>query len=265
LTAVDWLGLERDGTRLACLDYGGDGPPVLLLHGLAGHAGEWTDTAAWLTRTHRVLALEQRGHGRSERRPTDVSRAAFVADAAAAIERLAGGRAAVIGQSLGGHTAFLLAARHPELVGALAVAEASPAGGDPGLPIRVGKALSDWPVPFASREAAIEFFGNAAWADGLEDGRPRFDVDVMMGALAEVAVRSYWDEWAAIRCPTLVVRGQNGDVAPETVAEMRERLPAARFVTIAGAGHDLHLDRPGAFRAAVERFLTTRPASGSRR
>ena len=64
----------------------GEGPGVLLLHGLAGTAVEWEETAAWLSATHRVVALDQRGHGRSERRPADVSREAFVADAIAAIE-----------------------------------------------------------------------------------------------------------------------------------------------------------------------------------
>src|SRR6266511_2165482 len=99
-----WLKLEREGVSLACLDFGGDGPPVLLLHGLAGHAAEWAETAGWLTAYHRVLALEQRGHGRSDRAPTDVSRAAYVIDAVAVIEALALQPVILIGESLGGHT-----------------------------------------------------------------------------------------------------------------------------------------------------------------
>jgi pimeloyl-ACP methyl ester carboxylesterase len=73
--------LMREGVRLAGLDWGGDGPPALLLHGLAGYAGEWADTARWLTARCRVVALDARGHGDSERAPDDVSRAAHVADA----------------------------------------------------------------------------------------------------------------------------------------------------------------------------------------
>lgn len=64
-----WSYIQRDGTRLALTDFGGSGPPVLLLHGLAGHAEEWSETASWLTGDHRVFALDLRGHGRSERRP----------------------------------------------------------------------------------------------------------------------------------------------------------------------------------------------------
>ena len=108
-----WIPVTGRDARLEALDFGGEGPSVLLLHGLAGTAREWEETAAWLSETHRVVALDQRGHGRSERRPADVSREAFVADAVAAIEELALAPAVLIGQSLGGHTAFLSPRRGP--------------------------------------------------------------------------------------------------------------------------------------------------------
>jgi pimeloyl-ACP methyl ester carboxylesterase len=69
---MDELRLEHQGVSLSALDFGGAGPAVVLLHGLAGYAGEWTDTASWLREGHRVLALDQRGHGGangSRRRP----------------------------------------------------------------------------------------------------------------------------------------------------------------------------------------------------
>ena len=100
----------RGDVRLAGLDFGGEGPAAVLLHGLAGYAGEWAATARWLTGRCRVVALDARGHGRSERRPADVSRAAHVGDGAFAIESLGLGPAIVVGQSLGGQTALLLAA-----------------------------------------------------------------------------------------------------------------------------------------------------------
>lgn len=115
-----------------------------------------TETASWLCATNRVLAADQRGHGESERRPVDLSRQAFVDDAAMWIRELAGSRAVVIGQSLGGHTAFLLAAEHPDLVRALVVAEASPAA-DPQAQGIVGGWLRSWPVPFPSRHASLAF------------------------------------------------------------------------------------------------------------
>lgn len=118
---ASWRCMERDGVRLACLDFGGAGTPVLLLHGLAGHAGEWAETAQWLTRRARVLALDTRGHGRSERNPSDVSRAAHIHDVAFVVERLGLGPVVLVGQSLGGQTALLVAAAQPDLVRALVV------------------------------------------------------------------------------------------------------------------------------------------------
>jgi pimeloyl-ACP methyl ester carboxylesterase len=170
--------LERDGVRLAGLDFGGDGAPVVLLHGLAGHAGEWAGTAGWLRERARVVALDARGHGGSERFPPDVSRAAHVADAAFAVERLGLARAVVVGQSLGGLTALLLAASRPDLVRGLVVVEAGPGGGaDAGAReadlADLETSLRRWPVPFVSRAAAVAFFGGPspaaeAWAGGLE-------------------------------------------------------------------------------------------------
>jgi pimeloyl-ACP methyl ester carboxylesterase len=263
-----WLHLERDGVRLACFDFGGEGQPALLLHGLAGHAGEWSETAEWLRDRHRVLALDQRGHGRSERLPLDVSRAAYVDDAVAIIEQLGLGPVVLIGQSLGGHAAFLTAARRPDLVRALIVVEASPnTGGDEPV-AEVAGALGAWPVPFPSRQAALEFFGGPslraeAWTNGLEerDGGwwPRFDLGVMVRALREGTHRSYWAEWERIRCSTLVVRGERGILGPDDARAMVARLPGARLAEIAGAGHDLHVDQPGRWRAALLRFLAELP------
>lgn len=230
---VSQLLLERDGVRLAGLDFGGTGPCVLLLHGLAGHAGEWAETAGWLTERCRVLALDGRGHGRSERFPLDVSRAAHVADAVFAVERLRLGPVVLIGQSLGGHAALLVAAERPDLVRGLVVADASPAEGDETAVAEVDEALRRWPVPFASREAAVEFFGGPslsaeAWADGLEhrDGGwwPRFDVDVILRTLWEAVSQCYWGEWESIGCPTLVVRAGYGMIPAADAQSMTKRL-----------------------------------------
>jgi pimeloyl-ACP methyl ester carboxylesterase len=261
------LRFERDGVRLAGVDFGGDGPPALLLHGLAGYAGEWASTAEWLTKRCRVVALDARGHGASERFPADVSRAAHVADAAFAIDELALGPVVVVGQSLGGQAAILLAAQCPDLVRRLVLADAGPGGGGDERAVEANladlrSALERWPVPFASREAAVEFFGGPspsaeAWVDGLEhrDGgwRPRFDVDVMVRTLREASGRAYWEEWERIACPVLVVRA--GDASHLSAADARAMAARAQVVELAGAGHDLHLERPAEWRDALSVFL----------
>ncbi|HYM63701.1 MAG TPA: alpha/beta hydrolase [Gaiellaceae bacterium] len=262
-----WFEFTGSGECLACRDFGGHGSPVLLLHGLAGHAGEWAETASWLTWRARVYALDQRGHGRSERRPGDVSRASHVADVIALVESVGSPGAILIGQSLGGQTALLTAARRPDLVKGLVVAEATAGEPTPEVSAEVRALLEAWPVPFPSRGAALDFFGGEglaahAWADGLEEGpdglRPRFDIDVLVSILEAAETRSYWDEWASIRCPTLVVRGEHGTLRADEASRMTDS-SNSRLVEIPGSGHDVHLEDPGAWRAAIEGFLDARP------
>ncbi len=258
--------IEREGVRLAYREFAGVGSPVLLLHGLAGHAGEWSQTAEWLSEHHRVVAFDARGHGQSERVPRDVSRAAHIADAAYVIERLDLRPCTVIGQSMGGLTALLLAAAHPALVRWLIVAEAMPSAPDEASVKDVERSLTRWPVPFQSRAAAVEFFGGTsaaaeAWVDGLErrDGGwwPQFDLPVMIRTLREAAPASYWQEWERIHCPTLIVRASNGTLTTSDAQRMVERLPGSRLAEIAEAGHDVHLDRPSGWRHAIEEFLAS--------
>ncbi|MFF8293572.1 alpha/beta fold hydrolase [Streptomyces sp. NPDC016309] len=253
----------RDGVRISCRDWGGAGPSVVLLHGLAGHAGEWDAIARHLRTRHRVVAVDQRGHGASERHPHDRSRAAYVADVVAVLEQLGLRQPALIGQSLGGHTAMLAAAAHPDLVCALVLVEAGPGGPSPEVPAEIGRWLDSWPTPFPSRNAAAAFFGGGpvgeGWAAGLEerDGGwwPRFDRDVMVDSLTENAHRSYWDEWASITCPTLAVLGQSGLIAPAECGRMFQHRPETVAMSVPGTGHDLHLERPDILVEALERFL----------
>lgn len=256
--------MTRDGTDLAVLDYGGTGPPVVLLHGLAGHAGEWVDTADLITDRFRVIAADMRGHGQSERFPSDLSPQARGDDAAFIIEQLGLDPVTVVGHSLGGQTALMVAAHRPDLVADLVLVEAGP-GRDDEVSVRetVGY-LSSWPVPFASRRDAEKFLGGsplraARWADGLEsrdDGlRPRFDVEVLDRTLREAAGRDYWGEWEAVRCPILLVTAENGILSQEEIAEMAARNPNARSLEIPAAGHDLHLEDLNAWNRALSAFL----------
>ncbi|WP_406369839.1 alpha/beta fold hydrolase [Streptomyces sp. NBC_01550] len=106
----------------------------MLLHGLAGHEGEWDRTARRLSPRHRVIALDQRGHGAGERHPQDVYRDASVTDVIALPDQLALRCAVLVGQSLGGHTAMLTAAARPEQVRALVPVEAGPGSPNPNAP-----------------------------------------------------------------------------------------------------------------------------------
>ncbi|MGW2387773.1 alpha/beta fold hydrolase [Streptomyces sp. NPDC001658] len=225
-----------DGTRIAYRDRPPPHPhpaphPVLLLHGLAGHQGEFDDLASRLHAAgHRVVSYDARGHGASTLRPPTVTRAAHVQDAVTLIEELALAPVTLIGQSLGGHTAMLLASARPDLVSSLVLVEAGPAGSDPGLPSLI-----------------------AEWLDGWDSGTDR---DTMVACVAELATRDYWDEWSRVACPTLLIEGANGTMRPDEPSTMLARRPTGtRHVVVPGAAHDVHLDQPEALYGLITSFL----------
>jgi pimeloyl-ACP methyl ester carboxylesterase len=246
--------------HLSCL-VTGSGPPLVLLHGLAGSAAEMMAVSL---PGRRLIAPDQRGHGHSVRRPDDLSREAYVEDVARVITALAdGGPVALAGQSMGAHTAMLTAARHPDLVDRLVMLEGGVGGSVDDYPARLGQWFASWPVPFPTREAAVDFLGPGslatAWAAELEehpDGfRPRFDADIMEAAIRPVAETARWTEWQQVQAPTLIVRAAESRNPDEEIARMAELRPGTRVVTIPDSGHDAHLDQPEAWAKLLRDFL----------
>lgn len=262
--------IQRGEVRVAVTDRGGDGPVVILLHGLAGSSRELLPTADALIDSFNVLLVDQRGHGRSTRRPDDLSRQAFVDDVVAVIEQLSPAtKVALIGQSMGAHTAFLTAAARPDLVDRLVMLEGHVAGSDrPEDAKELGNHFASWPTSFADINEAREFLGEsalaAAWINDLEPGPyglcPRFDADIMQRAI-EAVHEPRWAEWEHLAVPTLAVFAEHGMFTAEQKDELIRRRPATARVDLPGASHDAHLD---AFDTWIEvlRSYLSRPVSG---
>lgn len=256
--------ITPDGTRIAHRTHHPASKPtatLLLLHGLAGHQGEWDTLAAQLSDDgHRVVTYDARGHGASTRTPATTTREAHVQDAVALIEDLELTPVTLLGQSLGGHTAMLLAASRPHLVKSLILIEAGPAGPTPGLPARIATWLDSWPTPFKSLEQAEAFLGHEAWTrtlDRRDDGwHPAWDRTTIIDTVAELATTAYWEEWSRITCPTLLIQGEHGTMRPDEPSEMLRLRPAATHLTrIPDAAHDVHLDQPDRLYEAIASFL----------
>lgn len=252
-------------------DVGGDGPVVVLLHGLAGSSRELLPTASAL-RGYRVLLVDQRGHGLSTRLPDDLSRDAFVSDLVAALEELVPGqRATLVGQSMGAHTAFLAAVARPDLVDGLVMLEGHVAGNDdPDAAAGLGRYFASWPVPFEGEASAREFLGDGATVDAwvadlqaTEDGLvPRFDPAVMQRTIEAVHVPR-WDEWEALQVPTLAIFGKRGMFSDADKDELIRRRPETSRVDLAGGSHDAHLDAFDEWIAVLRSWLSRSQASTS--
>lgn len=261
--------MQRDGVRISYHRNGSGEHAVVLLHGLAGHAGEWERSTAALAEQFTTLAVEQRGHGSSTRRPADTSREAFVEDVVAVIKHAGvSPPVTVVGQSMGAHTAFLAAARFPDLVGRLVMVEGSVGGGGSSAARRLHQELTSWPEHFDSYEQVRDFFGGdnprgRAWAQGYlrcADGWwPRFDRDVLEAVMGPVFATEHWRDWFRLRVPTMLVLAECSGIDSGRIDRMLGERPSTRCVVIPRGGHDLHLDQPDAWIEALRRFLATTP------
>ncbi|MER5390536.1 alpha/beta hydrolase [Saccharopolyspora sp. NPDC002686] len=236
----------------------GPGRPFLALHGAYGRSRTFLRLADTLGPRWRIIAVDQRCHGRSDR-SDDVSREAFVADAAAVVEQLGLAPAVVLGHSLGGINAYQLAARRPELVAAAVVVDV---GAE--LAVPDDHSLDDLPDRFPNLQSmrtaleplveAPEYFLESA----VEDDRGWF-FRWRAADISEIKrqVRgTWWPDWTDSSQPVLLLRGAD---SPVIGPELAERMTCSRanteLVSIAGAGHDAHLTHYPEFAAAVGDFL----------
>ncbi|MCT9821026.1 alpha/beta hydrolase [Microbacterium sp. W1N] len=253
-----------DGTTIAYAVRDGAHPAVVILHGLAGSSREFVPTAEALS-GRRVILIDQRGHGGSTRLPADTSRASFVSDVVRVIEAEGAAPVDLVGQSMGAHTAMLVASARPDLVRRLVLLEGNEGGGSAADHAALGDFFRSWEVPFATRAQAQASLGGgplaAAWAADLEerpDGfHPRFDADAMVATIRAVA-EPRWDEWERVTAPTLVVYADGGMF---TDAQKDAFVSRGRTVTrtdLSGASHDAHLDAFDQWIDALRDFLDVR-------
>lgn len=264
-TATTQYFRTPDGIRLAYLDLGGTGRPVLALHGAYGRGRSLLGLAGHLGPGYRLIALDQRGHGLSDH-PDDHGREAYIGDAAALVAHLGLGPVAVVGHSLGGITAYQLAAKRPELVSAVVVMDfpaeyRAPVGDDQLLAL---------PTHFPSMGAMLDAL---AFVDeprhftesAVEEPEGwRFLWRAEEVHAAKVAVRGdWWGDFTAVEQPLMVVRGGRSAVVPRRDAEeMVRRRPGTEVVTIDGH-HDFYLTHQAELGATVREFLDrTAPLAG---
>ncbi|WP_216217054.1 alpha/beta fold hydrolase [Amycolatopsis aidingensis] len=244
------------------VEFGGSGQPIVLLHGLMGRARTWWSVARWLTAYGRVLGLDARGHGRLRRRGSWRTEE-FAADVAELIGELEAGPAVVLGHSMGGLHAWVLAATRPELVRGIVIEDMAP--DQRGRTVEAWRGyFESWPVPFQSLAHVREFFGSTGdyFAECVLERPDGYhlmaDLDDLYQIAAEWGRRDYWSYVEGVSCPALVIEAGNTAMPAGQQAELAARIPGgARHLRVAGAGHVVHDDAPQEYRGAVEAFLST--------
>jgi pimeloyl-ACP methyl ester carboxylesterase len=220
----------RVGDVTLAYDVRGDGPPMVLLHGLGKRASDWDPVRIALAADHTTYAVDLRGHGGSDW-PGEYSHDLIEADVVALLDSLGLTKVVLLGHSMGGSVGFRIAAHRPDLVARLVVEDVIP-------PFPRTRLVPERP------ERELEF----DWA--------------AVPALMEEASThdaTAWEELGLISAPTLVVSGGTASHLPDDrIAEVVHRIPECDLVTIE-AGHHVHEKAPPAFAEAVLRWLRARP------
>jgi pimeloyl-ACP methyl ester carboxylesterase len=245
---------DSDGVRIAYIDEG-EGEPILLIHGFASKvAANWRD-AHWVrtltAAPRRVIALDNRGHGRSEKlyEPNRYGAPAMAEDARRLLDHLGVGRADVMGYSMGARIAVFLALAHPERVRSLILAGA-------GINLVRGM-VGTGPVARALEAPRIEDVTNdTARSFRAFAEQTGSDLKALAACLRGPREKITPEDLARIAVPTLVATGSE-DVIAGSGRELVNLIPGAQLLDIAGRDHmkavgDTH------FKQGVLDFLTRR-------
>lgn len=255
--AVGWGMLET-----YTFGHAGDAPPVVIVHGLFGSARNWGVIAKRLAQTRFVVSVDMRNHGMSGwAAPHDYP--AMAQDLASVIKHF-GGPADVIGHSMGGKAAMMLALTAPKAVRRLVVADIAP--------VKYGHTQQGMIDAMRSVDlSAVETRGDAdrQLSGVLDDAGVRafllqsLDVKAKKWRLnldqleADMAAILGWPDAAgSFEGPVLMLSGAASDyVLPSHRPVIKDYFPKARFAKLPGAGHWLHADKPREFEAACAAFL----------
>lgn len=245
---------------------GGEGAPLLLLHGLGSGAADWLLQMPEFSAHFRVIAPDLRGHGHSDKPPGPYSIAEMAADVAELQEALGASPAHVLGLSMGGMVALQLAADYPAIVYSLVIANSVPALAPRNVserlrlwqrlalartlgPARSGRFLSRRLFPKPEQEAYRQLIAER-WAEN--------DADAYLASMRACIDWSVVDRLGEIHCPVLVISGDEDYLPLDAKRELAERLPDGRLLLIADSRHATPIDQPEAFNRAVLDFLLPR-------
>lgn len=275
-TQDQWI--RSDGLALRFVEWGPrDAPAVVMLHGLRSYAHTWEPVALSLLPKWRVIALDQRGRGRSDWDPQqDYYTAAYVRDLAMLVDSLSLRRFVLLGHSMGGTNALVYASHHPDRVVALVIEDMGPgASTATGGSDRIKRELLETPSSFSGWGEAAAFWRKirpnisaAAIQSRVEhsmkqgeDGRIvwRYDAEGISHARLTATPQQLVDLWPHVdmlAVSTLLLRGAESDfLTAQTAQEMCRRNALIRWIDIPSSTHYVHDDNLPQFNAALHLFL----------
>ncbi|MCY1293274.1 3-oxoadipate enol-lactonase 2 [compost metagenome] len=253
---------ENDGCQLHYEDFG-HGMPVVLVHGLGSSTRDWEYQIPALAAHYRVIALDVRGHGRSDKPRERYSIAAFADDVAALIEHLGLIDVHLVGISMGGMIGFQLGVDRPELLRSLTIVNSGPEvkARSPGEYLELAKRwtlsrlLSLDSIAKALGRLLFPLPEQAELRRKIEERWPQNDKRAYLSALDAIIGWGVRGRLGRILCPTLVITADR-DYTPVARKEAYvKELPNARLVVIENSRHATPLDQPERFNTTLLDFL----------
>jgi pimeloyl-ACP methyl ester carboxylesterase len=246
----------RNGVRLAYEDSGSGGPPMLCVHGFGGSSAHFAAQVEHFRRKHRVVTIDRRGHGRSDKPEGPYSIPAIAEEVEWTSRELGLHKPVLVVHSMGA-IGIELAARYPDLLSALVVLDAP---FSPPPPVRQGfMQLLDGIRSPAWKDVIAATFDQLIFLPTDDRARRERIQSALLETPQHVLVSTwesflaYEPEAALAKCkvPLLYV----GGVMPCDEAKMRELVPGVAIGRSVGAGHFHQLEVPDQVNAMIERFL----------
>jgi pimeloyl-ACP methyl ester carboxylesterase len=275
---IDWRDhlhqIDVVGARTNYVEMG-EGPPLLLVHGLSGCWQNWLENIPHFARTHRVVALDLPGFGSSPMPPWELTIPAYGRFVRDFCERAGIGRCSIVGNSMGGFIVTEVAITEPERVDDLTLVSAAGitwarARREPAeMAARVGRAAAPLMLRFELSAIRRPRFRRQAFAGVFHDPNalrrellwenvvPAFQSPGYFDAMRNLVGYDIRHRLEEIGVPTLVVWGRNDRVVPVPAAlSYRERIgDNAQLVIFDECGHVPQMERPVRFNRLLEAFL----------
>ena len=247
----------------------GGATPLLIVHGLFGSGRNWGVIAKRLSDRGPVVAVDMRNHGDSFR--SDRHDYPAMAEDLAEVIAAEGAPMDVLGHSMGGKAAMVLALTRPELVGKLIVADIAPVGyghsqqqfidAMRAVDLDAVEKRSDAAAQLARHVADPTLQAFFTQSLDLREKRWKLNLDALEAEMPKIL--GFPQVEGQFGGPTLFLSGAESDyVTRDHRGPIRALFPRARFARISGAGHWLHAEKPREFEASVRAFLEAGQASG---
>lgn len=282
---IDWPAHQRwvelDGTPANVVELG-SGPPLLLVHGLAGRWQNWLETIPHFARERRVVAVDLPGFGASPMPRWEISIPGYARFLERLCDALAIDAAAVVGNSMGGYVAAELAIAAPQRVERLMLVSAA---GISAEHLRRDQVMTGARVVAALGTRVAARHASLARRPGLRRVALGFVVrhpdrlsaplahELMAGAgkpgflpaMEAILAHRISARLPQVACPTFVLWGEDDRVIPVRDARrFGELIPDARVLVLPDTGHVAMLERPARFNALLDAFLAERPPEAPR-